>query len=169
MISMGTNGQVATPVAPVTSIKVIGVGGAGLAILERLADEGAVLSDCVAMHTDAKALLASSAAQKVQLGREAASGLGAGGDPNVGQTAARESGGHIADACSGAQLVVICAGLGGGTGSGAAPVVAQEAKKSGALVVGVVTLPCGRGRKKGRTSARRFGQARTSLRCCSLL
>ena len=165
---MGTNGQVATPVAPVTSIKVIGVGGAGLAILERLADEGAVLSDCVAMHTDAKALLASSAAQKVQLGREAASGLGAGGDPNVGQAAARESGGHIADACAGAQLVVVCAGLGGGTGSGGAPIIAQEAKKSGALVVGVVTLPfAGEGGKRGEQA--RAALAKLGRHCVAVL
>jgi cell division protein FtsZ len=168
MISMGTNGQLATPVAPVTSIKVVGVGGAGLAILERLADEGAVLSERVAMHTDAQALLASSAAHKVQLGREAARGLGAGGDPNVGQAAARESGADIADACSGAQLVVVCAGLGGGTGSGAAPLVAQEAKKSGALVVGVVTLPfAGEGGKRGEQA--RAALARLGRNCVAVL
>lgn len=168
MISMGTNGQLATPVAPVTSTKVVGVGGAGLAILERLAQEGVDISECIAMHTDAKALLASSAAHKVQLGREAASGLGAGGDPNVGQTAARESGGEIAAACSGAQLVVVCAGLGGGTGSGAAPVVAQEAKKSGALVVGVVTLPfAGEGGKRGEQA--RAALARLGRHCVAVL
>lgn len=165
---MGTNGQLATPVAPVTSIKVVGVGGAGLAILERLAQEGADISECIAMHTDAQALLASSAAHKVQLGREAASGLGAGGDPNVGQTAARESGGDIAAACSGAQLVVVCAGLGGGTGSGAAPIVAQEAKKSGALVVGVVTLPfAGEGGKRGEQA--RAALARLGKHCVAVL
>lgn len=165
---MGTNGQLATPVAPVTSIKVVGVGGAGLAILERLAQEGADISECIAMHTDAQALLASSAAHKVQLGREAASGLGAGGDPNVGQTAARESGGDIAAACSGAQLVVVCAGLGGGTGSGAAPIVAQEAKKSGALVVSVVTLPfAGEGGKRGEQA--RAALARLGRHCVAVL
>lgn len=165
---MGTNGQLATPVAPVTSIKVVGVGGAGLAILERLAQEGADVSECIAMHTDAQALLASSAAHKVQLGREAASGLGAGGDPSVGQTSARESGGDIAAACSGAQLVVVCAGLGGGTGSGAAPVVAQEAKKSGALVVGVVTLPfAGEGGKRGEQA--RSALARLGKHCVAVL
>ena len=165
---MGTNGQLATPVAPVTSIKVVGVGGAGLAILERLAQEGVDISECIAMHTDAQALLASSAAHKVQLGREAASGLGAGGDPNVGQTAARESGGDIAAACSGAQLVLICAGLGGGTGSGAAPIVAQEAKKSGALVVGVVTLPfAGEGGKRGEQA--RAALARLGRHCVAVL
>ena len=165
---MGTNGQLATPVAPVTSIKVVGVGGAGLAILERLAQEGVDISECIAMHTDAQALLASSAAHKVQLGREAASGLGAGGDPNVGQTAARESGGDIAAACSGAQLVVVCAGLGGGTGSGAAPIVAQEAKKSGALVVGVVTLPfAGEGGKRGEQA--RAALARLGKHCIAVL
>lgn len=165
---MGTNGQLATPVAPVTSIKVVGVGGAGLAILERLAQEGVDISEYIAMHTDAKALLACSAAHKVQLGREAASGLGAGGDPNVGQTAARESGGDIAAACSGAQLVVVCAGLGGGTGSGAAPIVAQEAKKSGALVVGVVTLPfAGEGGKRGEQA--RAALARLGKHCVAVL
>ena len=168
MISMGTNGQLATPVAPVTSIKVVGVGGAGLAILERLAQEDAVLADCVAMHTDAQALLASSAAQKVQLGREAATGLGAGGDPSVGQASARESGSEIAGACSGAQLVIVCAGLGGGTGSGAAPVIAQEAKKSGALVVAVVTLPfAGEGGKRGEQA--RAALARLGRHCVAVL
>ena len=168
MISMGTSGQLATPVAPVTSIKVVGVGGAGLAVIEHLAGEGAVLSECVAMHTAAQALLGSSAAHKVQLGREATTGLGAGGDPSVGQAAARESAGDIAEACSGTQLVILCAGLGGGTGSGAAPVIAQEAKKSGALVVGVVTLPfAGEGGKRGEQA--RAALARLGRHCVAVL
>lgn len=169
MISMGTNGQLATPVAPVTSIKVIGVGGAGLAILERLARDSGVPSECVAMHTDAQALLASTAARKIQLGRDATTGLGCGGNPEVGQAAAQESAHEIAEACSGAQLVIICAGLGGGTGSGAAPIIAMEAKKSGALVVGVVTLPfAGEGGKRGdqaRTALGRLGRHCVAVLC----
>ncbi len=141
MISLGTNGKMATPTMPVTAVRVIGVGGAGLSVVERLAGNASGPVACLAMHTDAKALLSSSAPEKIQLGRESAKGLGAGGDPALGQAAARECATEIRSACEGAGLVVVCAGLGGGTGSGAAPVVAQEAQKSGALVIGLVTLP----------------------------
>lgn len=168
MINAGSSGTLATPVAPVTSIKAIGVGGAGLAVLGRLSRDAGNVFDCVAMHTDAQALLASAAPSKVQLGRDAANGLGAGGDPAVGHAAARESAVEIGEACAGAQLVVLCAGLGGGTGSGAAPLVAQEAKKAGALVVAIVTLPFG-GEGGKRSEQARSALARLARHCTAVL
>jgi len=141
MISMGPNGKLAIPAAPVTAVRVIGVGGAGLSVVARVSGSAGSVIECVAMHTDAQALLSSPALRKVQLGRDAANGLGAGGDPAVGHAAARESMAEIAEACAEAPLVILCAGLGGGTGSGAAPFVAQEAKKAGALTVAICTLP----------------------------
>jgi cell division protein FtsZ len=157
MISLGTNGKMATPTLPVTGVRVIGVGGAGLSVMERIAASSPGPVSCLALHTDAKALLSSSAPEKIQLGRESAKGLGTGGDPALGQAAARECAAEIRSACDGAGLAVVCAGLGGGTGSGAAPVVAQEAQKSGALVIGLVTLPF-----EGEGAARR-AQAEAAL------
>jgi cell division protein FtsZ len=168
MIFMGSNAKVSTPVAPVSTVKVIGVGRAGLSVVERLAAEDEGVMDCAVMHTDAQALLASPAPSKVQLGRDAAKGLGAGGDPAVGHAAAQESAAEIADACTGAPLVIICAGLGGGTGSGAAPVVAQEAKKAGAMVIGLVTMPfAGEGGKRGEQA--RSALARLGKHCVAVL
>lgn len=165
---MGSNAKLATPVAPVTTVKVIGVGGAGLSVVERLVAEEAGVLDCAVMHTDAQALLGSSAPGKVQLGRDAANGLGAGGDPSVGHAAARESAAQIFETCADAPLVVVCAGLGGGTGSGAAPVVAQEAKKAGALVIGLVTMPfAGEGGKRGEQA--RAALARLGKQCVAVL
>lgn len=165
---MGSNAKLATPVTPVTTVKVIGVGGAGLSIVERLVTDGPGILDCAVMHTDAQALLASGAPRKVQLGREAANGLGAGGDPSVGHAAARESAMEISETCADAPLVIVCAGLGGGTGSGAAPVVAQEARKAGALVIGLVTMPfAGEGGKRGEQA--RAALARLGKHCVAVL
>lgn len=169
MIAMGSNGKLATPVAAVAKVKVVGVGGAGLAVVGRLAAEDAGVIECVAMHTDAQALLASPAPKKVQLGREAANGLGAGGDPAVGHAAARESAAEILEACADAPLVVLCAGLGGGTGSGAAPVVAQEAKRAGAMVVALVTMPFaaegGKRAEQARSALARLGKHCVAVLC----
>lgn len=143
MINLGPNAQAAAPAVPVTSVKIFGVGGAGLALLERLASMRLGRAELVAVGTDAQSLMHSSAARKVQIGREGTKGLGAGGDPSLGESAAKESAAEIRAECSGAQVVIVCAGLGGGTGSGAAPVVAHEAQRKGALVIGVVTLPLG--------------------------
>jgi cell division protein FtsZ len=93
------------------------------------------------MHTDAKSVAASPAPRKLQIGRDVAKGLGAGGDAARGRASASESLTEIRAECQGAEVVLVCTGLGGGTGSGAAPVVAEQAKKAGALVIGVVTLP----------------------------
>ena len=93
------------------------------------------------LNTDAQALLKSSAESRVQLGQNLTRGLGAGGNPSIGQKAAEESKEELQQALEGSDLVFIAAGMGGGTGTGAAPVVAEVAKQSGALTVGIVTKP----------------------------
>lgn len=141
MITVGANERFAAPVPAVSSVKFVGLGNAGLAVLERLAREDGAPGDLVAMHTDAKSVAASPAPRKLQIGRDVAKGLGAGGDAARGRASASESLTEIRAECQGAEVVLVCTGLGGGTGSGAAPVVAEQAKKAGALVIGVVTLP----------------------------
>jgi cell division protein FtsZ len=141
MITIGANERLAAPVPAVSAVKVIGLGNAGLAMLQRLAREDSAPADLVAVHTDAKAVGASPAPRKIQIGRDVAKGLGAGGDVARGRASASESLTELRGECSGAEVVILCAGLGGGTGSGAAPVVAEQAKKAGALVIGLVTLP----------------------------
>ena len=125
----------------VTTIKVIGVGGGGGNAVNRMLLDGVQGVEFVAMNTDQQALLASKATQKVQLGAKLTKGRGAGADPEVGQRAAEESKDEIASALKGAQMVFITAGMGGGTGTGAAPVVAEVAHDLGILTVGIVTKP----------------------------
>lgn len=141
MITIGANERLAAPVPAVSSVKVVGLGNAGLAALARLVRDDGAPADLVAMHTDAKAVAASPAPRKLQIGRDVSKGLGAGGDAARGRASASESLTEIRAECNGSEVVLLCAGLGGGTGSGAAPVVAEQAKKAGALVVAVVTLP----------------------------
>ena len=141
MITIGSNERIAAPVSTVTAVKVIGLGNAGLAVLERLSREEGAPADLVAIHTDAKAIAASPAPRKIQIGRDVAKGLGAGGDVARGRASASESLMELRAECQGTEVLLLCAGLGGGTGSGAAPVVAEQARKAGALVVAVVTLP----------------------------
>ena len=123
------------------TIKVVGVGGAGSNALDRIVLDGLEKAELIAMNTDAQSLASSVAAGKVQLGRSATHGLGAGGDPEVGYGAAAESADEIRHAVADARMVFICAGLGGGTGSGAAPVVAQLAREAGSLVIAFATMP----------------------------
>jgi cell division protein FtsZ len=123
------------------AIKIIGVGGAGSNALDRIVLDGMERVDLIAANTDVQSLASSVATQKVQLGRNVTRGLGAGGDPELGFNAANESGEELREALSGARMVFVCAGLGGGTGSGAAPCIAQMARESGALVVSLATLP----------------------------
>ena len=130
-----------TEMANVTNIKVIGVGGGGGNAVNRMLLDGMQGVEFVAMNTDQQALLASKATQKVQLGAKLTKGRGAGADPEVGQRAAEESKDEIASALKGAQMVFITAGMGGGTGTGAAPVVAEVAHDLGILTVGIVTKP----------------------------
>lgn len=123
------------------AIKIIGVGGAGSNVLDRIVLDGLERVDLIAANTDVQSLASSVATQKVQLGRTVTRGLGAGGDPELGFQSATESADEIRDALSGARMVFVCAGLGGGTGSGAAPCVAQIARENGALVLALTTLP----------------------------
>jgi cell division protein FtsZ len=122
-------------------IKIVSVGGAGLNALDRIVLDGLERADVVAINTDVQSLASSVVAHKVQLGRTVTRGLGAGGDPELGYQAAVESSEEIRDALADARMIFICAGLGGGTGSGAAPLIAQLAHEAGALVLGFVTLP----------------------------
>jgi len=122
-------------------IKVVGVGSAGSNALDRVLLDGMDKNDLIAVNTDVQALASSVAARKVQLGRNATRGLGTGGDPELGYQAAIESAEEIRQAMACARMIFICAGLGGGTGSGAAPVVAQLAHEAGSLVIAFATLP----------------------------
>jgi cell division protein FtsZ len=122
-------------------IKVVGVGGAGSNVLDRIVLDGLDKADLIAINTDVQSLASSVASTKVQLGRTVTRGLGAGGDPEVGYNAAYESADEIRKALTDARLIFVCTGLGGGTGSGAAPAVAQVARENGSLVLGFATLP----------------------------
>ncbi len=125
----------------ITNIKVIGVGGGGGNAVNRMVEAGLQGVEFIAMNTDQQALIKSHATQKVQLGAKLTKGRGAGADPEIGQRAAEESKDEIASALKGAQMAFITAGMGGGTGTGAAPVVAEVAHELGILTVGIVTKP----------------------------
>ncbi len=132
-------------------IKVVGVGGAGGNTLSRLMQIGIVGAESLGVNTDAQDLLYTDADHKILIGKELTGGLGAGADPRIGMEAAKESREDIRKQLEGADMVFVTCGLGGGTGTGAAPMVAEIAKKVGALTVGIVTLPFtmeGRGRGK---------------------
>src|SRR3954453_5195452 len=122
-------------------IRVVGVGGAGLNALDRMIDAGITQVDFVAVNTDIQQLQMSDAPTKIHIGSELTEGLGSGADPDVGRLAAEESYDQIKRALRGSDMVFVTAGEGGGTGSGAAPVVARIARELGALTVGIVTLP----------------------------
>ena len=141
MIQLNKNYSLPERLADFIPIKVVSVGGAGLNALDRIVLDGLERADVVAINTDVQSLTSSVATRKVQLGRNVSRGLGAGGDPEVGYQAALESADEIHEALADSRVIFICAGLGGGTGSGAAPYVAQAARESGALVIPFVTLP----------------------------
>jgi cell division protein FtsZ len=124
-------------------IKVIGVGGGGMNAVNRMIDAGLTGVDFVAMNTDTQVLELSNAKSKLQIGANLTRGLGAGGNPEVGREAAEESRPEIRRLLEGADMVFIAAGMGGGTGTGAAPVIAEMSKEIGALTVAVVTKPFG--------------------------
>ncbi len=128
-------------VEPIARIKVIGVGGGGSNAVNRMIDEGIQGVDFIAVNTDAQALMMAKAPLRLRLGDKLTRGLGAGGDPEIGRKAAEESADELYNALKGSDMVFVTAGMGGGTGTGAAPVVAQVAKESGALTIGVVTRP----------------------------
>jgi cell division protein FtsZ len=122
-------------------IKVIGVGGGGCNAVNRMIDEGLSGIEFVAVNTDAQALLLSKAPTRVRIGDKSTRGLGAGGNPESGRKAAEESAEELYEVLKGSDMVFVTAGLGGGTGTGGAPIVAQIAKEVGALTIGVVTRP----------------------------
>ena len=122
-------------------IKVIGIGGGGGNSLSRMQEIGIKGGELIAINTDAQDLLYSNADQKILIGRELTQGLGSGSNPKVGAEAAKESESEIKKKIAGADMVFITCGMGGGTGTGAAPVVAQIAKRQGALTIGIITLP----------------------------
>src|SRR5699024_10914901 len=123
------------------SLKVIGVGGGGNNAVNRMIDDGMQNVEFIAINTDGQALNLSKAESKIQIGEKLTRGLGAGANPDIGKKAAEESREQIEDAIQGADMVFVTAGMGGGTDTGAAPVIAQLAKEMGILTVGVVTKP----------------------------
>jgi cell division protein FtsZ len=126
---------------PFARIKVIGVGGGGSNAVNRMLEEGIKGVEFIAVNTDAQALMLAKADTRLRLGEKITRGLGAGGDPEVGRKAAEESADELYNVLKGSDMVFVTAGMGGGTGTGAAPIVAQIAKESGALTIGVVTRP----------------------------
>ncbi len=122
-------------------IKVVGIGGGGCNAVNRMIDEGLSGIEFITVNTDAQALQFSKAKVRVRIGEKVTRGLGAGGDPRIGRLAAEESAEELYEVLKGSDMVFVTAGLGGGTGTGAAPVVAQIAKEIGALTIGVVTRP----------------------------
>ena len=141
MIQLSRNYSLPEREEQIIPIKVIAVGSAGSNALDRVVLDGMDKSDLIAANTDAQSLASSVAAVKVQLGRSITRGLGTGGDPDLGFDAAQEAADEIRQALTQARLIFICAGLGGGTGSGAAPVIAQIAREMGALVIAFATVP----------------------------
>lgn len=133
--------EIDTEDTKVVSIKVVGVGGGGGNAVNRMVHCNIQDVEFIAVNSDKPALAKSQASQKILIGEKATKGMGAGARPEVGKKAADESKEAITDAITGAEMVFITAGMGGGTGTGAAPVVAQVAKDLGILTVGVVTTP----------------------------
>jgi cell division protein FtsZ len=123
------------------NIKVVGVGGGGCNAVDRMIEEGLQGVDFIAVNTDAQALTLSKAKTRVRIGDKLTRGLGSGGDPEMGRKAAEESAEDIYNVLKGADMVFVTAGIGGGTGTGAAPIVSQVSKEIGALTIGVVTRP----------------------------
>jgi cell division protein FtsZ len=124
-------------------IKVVGVGGGGSNAVDRMIAEGLRGVDFIAVNTDAQALLMSSAPERIRIGDKLTRGLGAGGNPEIGMKAAEESSQELEEVLHGADMVFVTCGMGGGTGTGAAPVIAELVRNTGALTIGVVTRPFG--------------------------
>jgi cell division protein FtsZ len=169
MIQLSKNYSLPEREEDIISIKVVGVGGAGSNALDRIVLDGLEKADHIAINTDVQSLASSVAAGKIQLGRTVTRGLGAGGDPEVGYNAAAECADEIREALAGARMIFICAGLGGGTGSGAAPLIAQLAREAGSLVVGFATLPFSfEGRRRtvqAQEALERFNQTADAVIC----
>ena len=145
-------------------IKVVGVGGGGTNAVNRMVDAGLSGVEFIAVNTDAQALMGCDADVKIHIGSAATRGLGAGADPAVGLAAAQESRDELKEALKGADMIFITAGEGGGTGTGAAPVVAELGRELGALTVGVVTKPFGfEGRKRSQQAEQGIESLRDKL------
>jgi cell division protein FtsZ len=141
MIQLSRNYSLPDQHQDLMPITVVGVGGAGSNALDRIVLDGLERAELIAANTDVQSLASSVAANKVQLGRMITRGLGGGGDPQIGYDSAMEAADEIRKALADARMVFLCAGLGGGTGSGAAPVIAEIAREAGALVISFATLP----------------------------
>ena len=137
----GHESRVALGGDSLAELKVVGIGGGGSNAVDRMIEEHVQGVEFIAINTDAQALVRSSASTRIRIGDKATRGLGSGGQPSLGQKAAEESLDEIREAVEGADMVFIAAGMGGGTGTGGAPVVADVARETGALTVGVVTRP----------------------------
>lgn len=142
-----------TPGENFAAIKVVGVGGGGSNAVNRMINEGLGGVDFIAVNTDNQALMLSKAKTRVRIGDKLTRGLGAGGNPEIGRKAAEESADELYEVLRGADMIFIASGMGGGTGTGASPVVAQIAKELGALTIGVVTRPFTFEGAKRQTSA----------------
>jgi cell division protein FtsZ len=142
---------------PSSSVKIVGLGGAGTNMLDRVVLDGMDGAEMLAINTDIRTLSGSVARDRIQLGRNLTKGLGSGGDPELGQQAVMEAEGEVRSALKGRKIVFLCVGLGGGTGSGAAPIICRIAREEGAFVVVFATMPFG---FEGR---RRREQADTAL------
>ena len=141
MIQLSRNYSLPEREEDIIPIKVIGVGGAGSNVLDRVVLDGLDKADLIAANTDVQSLASSVAANKVQLGRSVTRGLGTGGDPELGFEAANEATDEIRHSLGEARLIFLCAGLGGGTGSGAAPVIGELARETGAMLISLATMP----------------------------
>lgn len=145
-------------------IKVIGVGGAGNNAVNRMIEHGLKGVEFISVNTDKQALYLSQATQKIQIGEKLTKGLGAGADPEIGLKAAEESREEILQSIKGSDMVFITAGMGGGTGTGATPIVAEIAKEMGALTVGVVTKPfMFEGRKRAMNAEKGIAQLKEKV------
>jgi len=159
MIQLSKNYSLPEHEEEIVPIKVVGVGGAGSNALDRILLDGLERTDLIAVNTDVQSLASSVAAHKVQLGRSVTRGLGAGGDPELGYQSAVESADEIRQALVDARMISICVGLGGGTGSGAAPFVAQLGREAGSLVIAFATLPFSfEGKRRGAQAQEAFAR-----------
>lgn len=146
------------------NIKVVGVGGAGVNAVDRMIQDGLNGAEFIAVNTDAQSLMKSEAEIKLDIGAQVSNGLGAGADPSVGRRAAEENLDQIRAALEGANMVFVTAGEGGGTGTGAAPVVATIARELGALTVGIVTRPFSfEGRQRANNAAQGIAELRKAV------
>jgi cell division protein FtsZ len=145
-------------------IKVVGLGGGGCNALDRMIEAGLEGVDFIALNTDFQALTRSKAAHKLQLGQKLTKGLGAGSNPEIGRRSAEESRAEIQEFVVGADMVFVTCGMGGGTGTGAAPIVANVAREVGALTVGIVTRPFRfEGRRRGKIAAEGINNLRDQV------